>query len=64
MGRKVDVDELLDASQVAEVLGLTNPNGVSVYQRRYNTFPEPVVSRGRCRLWLRGEVTDWAQSRT
>lgn len=60
MGRKVDVDQLVDAPQVAEMLGLSNPNGVSVYQRRYADFPAPAVSRGRCRLWLVGEISSWA----
>jgi predicted DNA-binding transcriptional regulator AlpA len=59
MGRRVDVDELADPSQVAELLGLTNSNGVSVYQRRYSDFPSPAISRGRCRLWLTSEIIAW-----
>jgi len=63
MGRKIDVDELVDPAQVAEILGLTNPNGVSVYQSRYEDFPEPVVSRGRCRLWVEAEIRAWVSGR-
>ena len=57
------MDELLDASDVAELLGLTNPKGVSVYQRRYEDFPAPVISRGRCRLWTRKEIASWVRKR-
>ena len=63
MGLKVDVDDLVDASTVASILGLSNPNGVSVYQRRYDDFPRPLVSQGRCRLWLRQEIEAWAAKR-
>lgn len=63
MGRKIDVDDLVDPTRVAEILGLTNPNGVSVYQSRYDDFPEPAISRGRCRLWVESEIRAWAAAR-
>lgn len=63
MGRKVDVDDLVDTAAVAEIVGLNNPNGVSVYQQRYGDFPEPVISKGRCRLWLEADVLRWARAR-
>jgi glutathione-regulated potassium-efflux system ancillary protein KefG len=61
MGRKVDVDDLIDANGVAELLGLKHRNTVSVYQRRYSGMPRPVVERGRGRtkLWLRSELSNW-----
>ena len=65
MGRKVDIDDLLDADQVAELLGLSSRTAVSVYRRRYGDFPEPVLDRGtgKCRFWLRADVEQWANSR-
>ena len=65
MGRHVDVDDLIDAAQVAEVLGLSRATAVSVYVRRYPDMPRPVVDRGpnRARLWLRSEIVAWAASR-
>ena len=65
MGRKVDVDDLLDADQVAELLGLSSRTAVSVYKRRYADFPEAVLDRGtgKCRFWLRTDVEQWANSR-
>ncbi len=50
MGRKVDVDDLLDVHAVAEFLGLSQRNAVSVYRRRYPDFPAPIVDFGAGRL--------------
>lgn len=66
MGRKVDVDDLIDANGVAEILGLTQRTAVSVYQHRYPDMPRPVVTRsaGRTRLWLASEIRRWRASST
>jgi glutathione-regulated potassium-efflux system ancillary protein KefG len=60
---RVDVDDLIDAHEVAEMVGLTNKRAVSVYQRRYPDMPRPIVDRGhkRAKLWLRSAVMDWAR---
>lgn len=65
MGRNVDIDDLLDASQVAEVLGLSSPSAVSVYHRRYDDFPAPVLAppSGRCQFWHRADIERWALKR-
>lgn len=62
MGRTVDVDDLLDANGVAELLGLAHRNTVSVYQHRYHDMPRPVREFGdrRVKLWLRPEIQRWA----
>ena len=58
----VDPGDLIDARGVAEILGLSQPGNVSLYQRRYPDMPRPVVDlgRGRCKLWLRPAVEGWA----
>jgi hypothetical protein len=63
MGQKVDLDDLIDAAEVAQMLGLSHRNSVRIYRARYAGFPEPVVDmgRGRCLLWLRPEVEALAQ---
>jgi predicted DNA-binding transcriptional regulator AlpA len=63
MARKVDIDDLIDAEEVAELLGLSRATSISVYQKRYPDMPRPVVSRpsGRCLLWLRSEIERWAR---
>jgi predicted DNA-binding transcriptional regulator AlpA len=60
---KVDPADLIDSPEVADVIGLANPNGVSVYRRRYDDFPEPVVDKGRCVLWRRQDVEAWARAK-
>ena len=65
MARKVDVADLLDATGVAELLGLTSQNAVSVYRARYADFPEPALegASGRCQFWVRQEVEAWSRAR-
>ncbi len=65
MGRQVDLDDLLEASQVAELLGLSKATAVSVYQHRYEDFPVPVLASasGRCQFWLRQEIQGWIEDR-
>ena len=61
----VDTDDLIDARGVADLLGLSHPNSVSTYQRRYPDMPRPVVDlgEGRCKLWLRAEIQAWMEIR-
>lgn len=63
MSPRVNTEDLIDASAVAELLGLTHRNTVSVYQKRYPGMPRPVIDLGpgRSRLWLRAEIADWAR---
>jgi predicted DNA-binding transcriptional regulator AlpA len=65
MTTRVDPDDLIDAQEIAEILGLAQRNSVSLYQRRYPEMPRPVVERGggRTKLWLRTDVERWARSR-
>ena len=66
MTPRVDTDDLIDASEVAEALGLSHRNSVSLYQRRYGDMPRPVLERGggRTKLWLRSEILGWAKKRS
>jgi len=65
MGRRVDLDDLADAHDVAALLGLTHPNNVHLYQRRYPDMPRPVLDRGgrRAKLWLKSEIRTWLAQR-
>jgi glutathione-regulated potassium-efflux system ancillary protein KefG len=65
MAQAVDTDDLIDASGVAQLLGLAQRNTVSLYQRRYPDMPRPVVDlgRGRCKLWVRSDIERWMRSR-
>ena len=63
--RMADLDNLIDAAEVAQILNLSHRNSVRVYRRRYHDFPAPVVDMGagRCLLWIRSEVEAWAEAR-
>ncbi len=65
MGRLVDVDDLVDARDVATILGLKQSTSVFVYMDRYPEMPRPVVDRGanRVRLWLRSDMETWRRER-
>lgn len=65
MTPKVDTDDLIDASEVAKLLGLSQRNSVSLYQRRYPDMPRPVVERGggRTKLWLRSAIEAWSEGK-
>jgi predicted DNA-binding transcriptional regulator AlpA len=59
---KVATEDLIDAQTVADILRLSHRNSVSLYQRRYEDMPRPVVDLGdgRVQLWLRPEIERWA----
>jgi len=61
MSRLVAIDDLIDAHDVAALLGLSHHNTVSVYQHRYRDMPQPAVDlgKGRVKLWLRPEIERW-----
>ena len=61
----IDPADLVDASEVAEILGLSSPRSVAVYRARYLDFPQPAVNKasGKCVLWIRAAVEAWARSR-
>jgi glutathione-regulated potassium-efflux system ancillary protein KefG len=60
----VRTEDLVDARGIAELLGLTHPNSVSTYQKRYTDMPRPVVDLGpgRPRLWLLPDIRRWAKA--
>lgn len=66
VGKSVDTDDLIDAREVAAILGLEQSNSVTTYLRRYADMPRPAIEKagGRVRLWLRPEVERWNRDRT
>lgn len=61
----VDTDDLCDAREVAQLIGLSHANSVAGYQRRYLDMPRPVLDLGvgRPRLWSRAAVLTWTTRR-
>ncbi|MCU1358095.1 MAG: Prophage regulatory protein (AlpA) [Acidimicrobiales bacterium] len=61
---RIDPNELLDASEVAAMLGLSSRTAISVYRSRYGTFPDPVIEKSRCVLWSRRDIQVWLDGRS
>ncbi len=61
--QRIDPSELVDSEQVKDILGLASRNAVRVYRGRYSDFPQPVIERGRCVLWLASDIRAWAEAR-
>jgi predicted DNA-binding transcriptional regulator AlpA len=63
VGKRVDVDDLIDAREVADMLGLSSPRAVAVYASR--GLPEPIIDRGpnTAKLWLRQDIQRWMKER-
>jgi predicted DNA-binding transcriptional regulator AlpA len=61
----VNTEDLCDAHEVADLVGLSHANTVHGYLRRYADMPRPVISLGRHRvqLWLRPEIEQWVADR-
>ena len=59
----VEIDDLLNAAEVADLLGLSHRQAVATYRGRYPDFPGPVIAKGTCVLWHRPQVEEWAASR-
>jgi hypothetical protein len=62
MGRKVDVDDLVGAAEIAERLGIKRPHLIHDWRRRHPEFPQPVVELKGTLIWLWPEVEKWARS--
>jgi hypothetical protein len=60
---RIDPDDLLNAKEAADLLGLAHREAIATYRRRYEDFPEPLLKKGTCVLWARQDLVRWAASR-
>jgi len=58
--RKVNVDDLVGAAEIADRLGLAQPQTVHAWRRRYADFPEPVARLKNALIWSWPDVERWA----
>lgn len=61
MGRRVDVDDLVGAAEIAERLGLAQVQTVHSWRRRYAEFPEPVAQLRQALVWSWQDIERWAR---
>lgn len=63
VGRRVDVDNLVGAAEIAERLGVARAQVVHDWRRRYpGEFPEPVAKLKQALVWNWPDVEVWARS--
>lgn len=62
MGRKVDVDDLVGAAEIAERLGVKRPHLIHDWRRRHQGFPDPVVVLKGILLWDWRDIERWAKT--
>lgn len=60
--RKVSVDDLVGAAEIADRLGLAQPQTVHSWRRRYADFPAPVAQLQTALIWVWPDVEAWARA--
>lgn len=60
MGKKIDVDDLVGAHEIAQRLGVARPQVVHEWRRRHADFPEPIATLKTALIWDWREVRHWA----
>lgn len=62
MTGQIDPRDLVDATDIAEMAGVSHPNVVHTWHARHRDFPEPVVRREKLYLWVRADVEAWLRA--
>jgi len=61
VGKKVDVENLVGAQEIAKRLGLKNPHTVHVWRTRHPDFPEPIALLKIAMIWDWKDIAEWAK---
>jgi len=62
MGRKVDADQLVGASEIAErIPGISEPRTIHAWVRRHSDFPKPIAELNSAMVWYWPDVEKWAR---
>jgi hypothetical protein len=62
VGKKVDVDDLVGAHEIAQRLGVARPQVVHEWRRRHADFPVPIAALKTALIWDWHEVERWAMN--
>jgi len=60
--RKVPVDQLVGAAEIAERLGAGKSTVVHDWRYRYPDFPEPIAKLKTAMVWAWPDVEKWARA--
>ena len=61
MGRKVDVDDLVGAHEIAQRLGVARPQVIHEWRRRHRDFPQPIAALKTALIWDWRDIEAWAR---
>jgi hypothetical protein len=61
VGKKIDVDYLVGAAEIADRLNLKRPHLIHDWRRRYPEFPQPLLELKGILLWDWRDVENWAK---
>ena len=61
MGKRVDVDLLVGAAEIADRLGVASSQVVHVWRGRYADFPKPVTRLKTALIWYWPDIETWAR---
>jgi hypothetical protein len=61
VGKKIDLDFLVGATEIAMRLGIKRPHLIHDWRRRHSDFPHPVLELTGTLIWEWREVRSWAQ---
>jgi hypothetical protein len=61
VGRRVDVEQLVGVTEIAQRLGLKTAGTVHDWRRRYPEFPEPVAKLAMGVVFVWPDVEAWAR---
>jgi len=64
VGRKVDVDDLVSAADIAERCGTDRPQIVYEWATRFDDFPAPIKKVGRVTIYIWPDVAEWLNRQT
>jgi predicted DNA-binding transcriptional regulator AlpA len=62
VGRRVDVDDLVGADEIAQRLGVARRQAVHLWRQRYPDFPTPVATLKTAMVWDWNDVKAWASA--
>lgn len=62
MTKKVDPADLVGAHEIAERMGLSFPNVVHTWRKRYEDFPEPLAVLRAGVIWDWNDIDRWLKA--
>jgi hypothetical protein len=62
VGKKIDLDYLVGAAEIAQRLNVKRPHLIHDWRRRYPDSPKPIVELTGILLWDWRDIATWAKA--